>query len=189
MKIHSFPTEIFTLQPRHPFYSSLWSLQHFWCITLPSPQTMAILCLRDSLSPGSQALSGTSHPFLLHQFLSFLVSTFFFSACHCHDCDTRSTLYHSVRLCPRIYHPFHCMYLRFPIISILLVSPPIGKRFVQSVFPNDYLICFHLRSRLLSVPILLYLLIQYASGNQPQTSPGLLIALHELCWSSACPTP
>ena len=81
-KICSFPTEIFISQPRHPFYSSLWSLQHFWCITLPSPQTMAILCLRDSLSPSSQALSGTSHPFLLHQFHSFLVSTFFFSACH-----------------------------------------------------------------------------------------------------------
>ena len=82
MKIHSFPTEIFTLQPRHPFYSSLWSLQHFWCITLPSPQTMAILCLRDSLYPSSQALSGTSHPILLHQFHLFSVSTFFFSACH-----------------------------------------------------------------------------------------------------------
>ena len=63
-------------------YSSLWSPQHFWCITLPSPQTMDILCLRDSLSPSSQALSGTSHPFLLHQFHLFSVSTFFFSACH-----------------------------------------------------------------------------------------------------------
>ena len=81
-KVCSFPTEIFTLQPRHPFYSSLWSLQHFWCITLSSPQTMAILCLRDSLYPSSQALSGTSHPILLHQFHLFSVSTFFFSACH-----------------------------------------------------------------------------------------------------------
>jgi hypothetical protein len=81
-KICSFPTEIFTPQPRHPFYSSLWSLQHFWCITLPSPQTMAILCLRDSLYPSSQALSGTSHPILLHQFHLFSVSAFFFSACH-----------------------------------------------------------------------------------------------------------
>ena len=83
MKIYSFPMEIFTLQSRHPFYSSLWRPRHFWCITLPSPQTMAILlCLRDSLSPSSQALSGTSHPFLLHQFHSFSVSTFLFSACH-----------------------------------------------------------------------------------------------------------
>ena len=81
-KIRSFPTEIFTPQPRHPFYSSLWSLQHIWCITLPSTQTMAILCFRDSLSPSSQALSGTSHPFLLHQFHSFSVSAFFFSVCH-----------------------------------------------------------------------------------------------------------
>ena len=89
-KICSFPTEIFTLQPRHPFYSSLWSLQHFWCITLPSPQTMAILCLRDSLYPSSQALSGTSHPILLHQFHLFSVSTFFFSACH-QECSIRKT--------------------------------------------------------------------------------------------------
>ena len=81
MKICSFPTEIFTPQPRHPFYSSLWRLQHFWCITLPLPQTMAILCLRDSLYPSSQALSGTSHPFLLHQFHFFSVSAFVFSAC------------------------------------------------------------------------------------------------------------
>ena len=81
MKISSFPTEIFTLQPRHPLYSS-WSPQYFWYITLSLPQTMAILCLRDSLSPSSQALSGTSHPFLLHQFHLFSVSTFFFSACH-----------------------------------------------------------------------------------------------------------
>ena len=35
-----------------------------------------------SLSPSSQALSGTSHPFLLHQFHLFSVSTLFFSACH-----------------------------------------------------------------------------------------------------------
>ena len=82
MKFCSFPMEIFTPQPRHPFYSSLWSPQHFWCITLPSPQTMAILCLRDSLYPSSQTLSGTSHPILLHQFHLFSVSTFFFSACH-----------------------------------------------------------------------------------------------------------
>ena len=50
--------------------------------TLPLPQTMAILCLMDSLYPSSQALSCTSHPILLHQFHLFLVSTFFFSACH-----------------------------------------------------------------------------------------------------------
>ena len=104
----------------------------------------------------------------------------------CHDHDTRSTLYHSVRSCPHIYHPFHCMYLCSLIISILLVSPLISERFVQSIFPYDYLICFHLRSRLLSVPVLLYLLIQYASGNWPWTSPGLLITLH---WLSACPAP
>ena len=108
---------------------------------------------------------------------------------HCHDRDTRSTLYHSVRSRPRVYRPFHCMYLHFPIVSIFLVSLPIGERFVQSVFPYDYLICFHLRSRLLSVPVPLYLLIWYASGNRPRTSPGLLIALRELRWLSACPTP
>ena len=108
---------------------------------------------------------------------------------HCHDCDTRSTLYHSIRSRPRIYRPFHCMYLCSPIISILLVSPPIGERFVLSVFLYDYLICFHLRSWLLSVPIPLYLLIRYTSGNWPRTSPGLLIALRELRWSSACLTP
>ena len=107
----------------------------------------------------------------------------------CHDRDTRSTLYHSVRSRPHIYRPFHCMYLHFPIVSIFLVSLPIGERIVRSVFPYDYLICFHLRSRLLSVPVSLYLLIRYASGNRPQTSLGLLIALHELRWSSACPTP
>ena len=66
-KFCSFPMEIFTPQPRHPFYSSLWSPQHFWCITLSLPQTMAILCLRDSLYPSSQALSGTSHPILLRE--------------------------------------------------------------------------------------------------------------------------
>ena len=108
---------------------------------------------------------------------------------YCHDRDTRSTLYHSVQLHPRVYCPFHCMYLCSPIISILLVSPLIGERFVRSIFPYDYLICFHLRSRLLSVPIPLYLLIRYTSGNRPQTSLGLLITLHELRWSSACPTP
>ena len=81
-KICSFPMEIFTLQPRHPFCSSLWSPQHFWCITLPSPRTMATLCLRDSLSPSSQALSGTSHPFLLPQFHLSSVSASFSSACH-----------------------------------------------------------------------------------------------------------
>ena len=107
----------------------------------------------------------------------------------CHDRDTRSTLYHSVRSRPRIYCPFHCMYLCFPIVSIFLVSLLIGEHFVRSIFPYDYLICFHLQSRLLSVPIPLYLLIQYASGNRPRTSPGLLIALRELRWSSACPTP
>ena len=108
---------------------------------------------------------------------------------HCHDRDTWSTLYHSVRSRPRVYCPFHCMYLCSPIISILLVSPPIGERFVWSVFLYDYLICFHLRSRLLSVPVPLYLLIWYTSGNRPRTSPGLLIVLRELHWSSACPTP
>ena len=104
----------------------------------------------------------------------------------CHDHDTRSTLYHSVQSRPRIYRPFHCMYLCFPIASIFLVSLPIGECFVQSVFPYNYLICFRLRSQLLSVPVPLYLLIRYASGNWPQTSPGLLIVLR---WSSACPTP
>ena len=104
----------------------------------------------------------------------------------CYDRDTWSTLYHSVQSRPRVYRPFHCMYLHFPIVSIFLVSLPIGERFVQSVFPYDYLICFHLRSRLLSVPVPLYLLIWYASGNRPRTSPGLLIALR---WLSACPTP
>ena len=107
----------------------------------------------------------------------------------CHNRDTWSTLYHSVRSRPRIYHLFHCMYLHSPIISILFVSPPIGECFVWSVFPYNFLICFCLWSQLLSVPILLYLLIRYASGNRPQTSPGLLIVLRELCWSSACLTP
>ena len=107
----------------------------------------------------------------------------------CHNRDAWSTLYHSVWLRPRVYRLFHCMYLRSPIISILLVSPPIGEHLVRSVFPYDYLICFHLQSWLLSVPVPLYLLIWYTSGNRPQTSPGLLIALCELCWSSACPTP
>ena len=88
----------------------------------------------------------------------------------------------------RVYRPFHCMYLRFLIVSIFFVSPPIGERFVRFVFPYDYLICFRLRSRLLSVPVPLYLLIRYGSGNRPRTSPSLLIALHELCWSSACLT-
>ena len=108
---------------------------------------------------------------------------------YCHDRDSRSTLYHSIQSRPCIYRPFHCMYLRSPIISILLVLPLIGERFVWSIFPYDYLICFHLRSRLLSVPVPLYLLIQYTLGNWPRTSPGLLITLHELCWSLACPTP
>ena len=99
----------------------------------------------------------------------------------CHDRDTRSTLYHSVRSRPHVYRPFHCMYLRFPIVSIFLVLLPIGERFVRSVFPYDYLICFRLRSWLLSVPVPLYLLIRYTSGNRPRTSPGLLIALRELC--------
>ena len=67
----------------------------------------------------------------------------------------------------RIYRLFHCMYLCFPIASIFFVSPPIGERFVRSVFPYDYLICFRLRSQLLSVPVSLYLLIRYASGNRP----------------------
>ena len=107
----------------------------------------------------------------------------------CHNRDARSTLYHSVRSHPCVYRPFHCMYLRSPIISILLVLPPISECFVWSVFPYNYLICFRLRSRLLSVPVLLYLLIRYTSGNWPQTSPGLLIALRELCWSLACLTP
>ena len=59
----------------------------------------------------------------------------------CHDHDTRSTLYHSVWSCPCVYRPFHCMYLHSPIISILLVSPPISERFIWSVFPYDFLIC------------------------------------------------
>ena len=107
----------------------------------------------------------------------------------CHDRDIWSTLYHSVRLCPCVYRLFHCMYLCFPIISILLVSPLIGEHSVRSISPYDYLICFCLRFWLLSVPDLLYLLIRYASGNWPWTSPGLLIMLRELRWSSACPTP
>ena len=107
----------------------------------------------------------------------------------CHDCDTWSTLYHSVWSHPHVYRPFHCMYLHSPIISVLLVLPLISECFVWSIFPYDYLICFCLQSRLLSVPILLYLLIRYTSGNRPQTSLGLLITLHELRWSSACPTP
>ena len=108
---------------------------------------------------------------------------------YCHDCDTRSTLYHSVQSRPCIYCPFHCMYLWFAIISILFVSPPIRECFVRSVFPYDYLMCFHLRFRLLTVPVLSYLLIWYASGNWPQTSPSLLIVLRELHSSTACPTP
>ena len=107
----------------------------------------------------------------------------------CHDRDTQSTLYHSIQLHPRVYRPFHCMYLRSLIISIVLVLLLIGERFVQSVFLYNYLICFHLQSRLLSVPVPLYLLIRYTSGNRPQTSLGLLIALCELHWSSACLTP
>ena len=89
----------------------------------------------------------------------------------------------------RVYRPFHCMYLHFPIASIFFVSPPISERFVWSIFPYNYLICFRLRSRLLSVPVPLYLLIRYASGNWPRTSLSLLIALCKLRWSSACPTP
>ena len=75
----------------------------------------------------------------------------------CHDHDTRSTLHHSVWSCPCNYHPFHCMYLWFLIISILLVSPPIGECFVHSVSPYNYLICFHLQSpvTLYSHPVLL----------------------------------
>ena len=107
----------------------------------------------------------------------------------CHNRDTRSTLYHSVQLRPCIYCPFHCIYLDSLIISILLVLPLIGECFVRSIFPYDYLICFRLQSQLLSVPVPLYLLIRYASGNQPRTSPGLLIMLCELCWLLACPTP
>ena len=30
---------------------------------------------------------------------------------NCHDCDTQSTLYHSVRSHPHVYSLFHCMYL------------------------------------------------------------------------------
>ena len=107
----------------------------------------------------------------------------------CHDHDTRSTLYHSVRSRPRVYRPFHCMYLWFLIISILFVLPPIGECFVWSVFPYDYLMCFHLQFRLLTVPIPSYLLIQYTSGNQPRTSLSLLIVLRKLRSSTACPTP
>ena len=95
----------------------------------------------------------------------------------CHNHDTRSTLYHSVWSCPRVCHPFHCMYLHFLIISILLVLPLIGECSVCSVSPYDYLICFRLQFRLLSVPISLYLLIQYTSGNRSPISPGLLISL------------
>ena len=139
------------------------------------PQRLALLCIM-----------------LVIYFISLMwetEGTLIWIAYLCHDHHTRSTLYHSVWSHPRIYCPFHCMYLHSPIISILLVSPPIGEHFVQSVFPYDYLICFCLWSQLLSVPIPLYLLIRYASGNRPQTSPGLLIALCELHWSLACPTP
>ena len=120
---------------------------------------------RSSASPGTTLENLTSHP-------HFLTS--------CHNHDTQSTLYHSVQLHPHVYCPFHCMYLSFPIISILLVSPPIGECFVHSVSPYDYLICFHLRFRLLTVPIPRYLLIQYASGNWSRTSPSLLIMLRKL---------
>ena len=108
---------------------------------------------------------------------------------NCHDCDTQSTLYHSVRSWPHIYHPFHCMYLWFPIISILFVSPPIGECFVRSVFPYNYLMCFCLWFRLLTVLIPSYLLIWYTLGNWPWTSLSLLIALCELHSLMACPTP
>ena len=76
---------------------------------------------------------------------------------YCHDRDTRSTLYHSIQLCPRICCPFHCMYLCFPIVSTLLVSPLIGEHSVRSASLYDYLICFHLRSPVIlcSHPILL----------------------------------
>ena len=96
----------------------------------------------------------------------------------CHNCDTQSTLYHSIWLCPHIYHPFHCMYLRFPIISILLVFPLISECSVCPISPYDYLICFHLQFQLPSVPIPLYLLIQYTLGNRSPIPPGLLITLH-----------
>ena len=107
---------------------------------------------------------------------------------YCHDRDIRSTLHHSVWLCPHVYRPFHCMYLCFLIVPILFISPPIGEHFVQSVCPYDYLMCFHLWFQLFIVPVPIYLLIWYTSGNQPRTSPSLLIALHELCSSLACPT-
>ena len=75
----------------------------------------------------------------------------------CHDCDTRSTLYHSIWSHPHVYHLFHCMYLCFPIFSTLLVSPLLSEHSVCSVSLYDYLICFHLWSLVIlcSCPILL----------------------------------
>ena len=98
----------------------------------------------------------------------------------CHNCDIWSTLYHPVWLCPHVYCPFHCMYLCFLIVSILLVLPPIGKCSVCSISPYNYLICFHLWFQLLTVPIPIYLLIQYVLGIWSPISPSLLIVLHEL---------
>ena len=74
----------------------------------------------------------------------------------CHDHDTQSTLYHSIRLCPRICCLFHCMYLCFPIVSTLLVLPLIGEHSVHSVSPYDYLTCFCLQSPVIlcSCPVL-----------------------------------
>ena len=150
--------------------------------------TSSASSLSSPLSDFSSSSSVSSGQALPLPFRS-LWSAILFISHACHDHDTRSTLYHSIWSRPHVYRPFHCMYLRFPIVSIFLVSLPIGEHFVRSVFPYDYLICFCLRSWLLSVPVPLYLLIQYTSGNRPRTSPGLLITLRELCWSSACPTP
>ena len=63
---------------------------------------------------------------------------------YCHNHDTWSTLYHSIWSCACIYLPFHHMYLCFPIITILLVSPLISKHSVYSISLYGYLICFHL---------------------------------------------
>ena len=123
--------------------------------------------------------------------LSFLSTTPLHLWRSCHDCDTWSTLYHSVQLRPHVYCPFHCMYLCFPIFSTLLVLPLISECSVHSISLYNYLLCFRLQFWLLSVPVLLYLLIQYALGNQSPISLGWLIVLHDCAHhcSSAFLTP
>ena len=62
MKIDPVPTEIFSLQSRHLFCQSLWSLHHFWLVIPLLLQTMITPYFKVSLSPSSQMLSGTSLP-------------------------------------------------------------------------------------------------------------------------------